>query len=77
MNKLVYCILDVPVDGNLTLTENLADHGGLKMALSAYSTWKQEHTDLKLPALPYSDTQLFFLGKQRLELLFKTALIWA
>jgi predicted metalloendopeptidase len=54
---------DVALDGNLTLTENLADHGGLKMAHSAYATWKLTNQDSRLPALPYTDLQLFFLGK--------------
>ena len=51
------------LDGNLTLTENLADHGGLKMAHSAYSTWRSTNQDSRLPALPYTDLQLFFLGR--------------
>jgi hypothetical protein len=56
---------DVALDGNLTLTENLADHGGLKMALSAYSTWRSTNQDSRLPALPFTDLQLFFLGRSR------------
>ena len=55
-------LLGSPVDGNMTLGENLADHGGLKMALEAYKQWKEEYRDHRLPALPYTDMQLFFIG---------------
>ena len=40
-----YSIADSTVDGNLTLGENLADHGGLRMALAAYTKWRQDHVD--------------------------------
>ena len=50
------------VDGNLTLGENMADHGGLSMALEAYNTWRRTNRDVRLPALPFDDMQLFFLG---------------
>ena len=40
-----YSIADSTVDGNLTLGENLADHGGLRMALAAYTQWRQDHVD--------------------------------
>ena len=40
-----YSIADSTVDGNLTLGENLADHGGLTMALAAYTQWRQDHVD--------------------------------
>ena len=77
-----YSIADSLVDGNLTLGENLADHGGLRMALAAYTQWRQDHVDyrwstvykndnnkniptidfVRLPALPFDDMQLFFIG---------------
>lgn len=57
-----YSIADSTVDGNLTLGENLADHGGLRMALAAYTQWRQDHVDHRLPALPFDDMQLFFIG---------------
>ena len=75
-----YSIADSLVDGNLTLGENLADHGGLRMALAAYTQWRQDHVDYRwskiykqsptiptidlarLPALPFDDMQLFFIG---------------
>ena len=42
-----YSIADSVVDGNLTLGENLADHGGLRMALAAYTQWRQDHVDYR------------------------------
>jgi hypothetical protein len=65
LNLLAVSCSDVALDGNLTLTENLADHGGLKMALSAYSNWRSTNQDSRLPALPFTDLQLFFLGRSR------------
>ena len=40
----------------------MADHGGLSMALEAYTTWRRTNMDVRLPALPFDDMQLFFLG---------------
>ena len=40
----------------------MADHGGLSMALEAYTTWRRTNRDVRLPALPFDDMQLFFLG---------------
>lgn len=57
-----FSLAGAPVDGNLTLGENLADHGGLNMALAAYNKWRQESKDSRLPALDFNDMQLFFLG---------------
>jgi endothelin-converting enzyme len=46
--------------------ENLADNGGLRAAYSAFEKWLAENpeaTDVgKLPGLPLSLRQLFFLG---------------
>ena len=41
----------------------MADHGGLSMALEAYLHWRQYNNDVRLPAIPFDDMQLFFLGK--------------
>ena len=38
--KTTLMYLGSQVDGNLTLGENLADHGELSMALEAYNTWR-------------------------------------
>ena len=56
---------DTQVDGNLTLGENLADHGGLSMALEAYNNWRKHNRDVRLPALPFDDMQLFFIGEYK------------
>jgi len=32
------------------------------MALEGYSAWRRENTDVRLPALPFDDLQLFFIG---------------
>ena len=61
-----YSILGVSVDGNVTLGENIADHGGLKIAEIAYETWLENNGgegDIILPALQsFTDRQLFYLG---------------
>ena len=33
------------------------------MAFEAYTNWSKYNTDVRLPALPFDDLQLFFLGK--------------
>uniref|UniRef100_UPI00358F9EFE endothelin-converting enzyme-like 1 n=1 Tax=Myxine glutinosa TaxID=7769 RepID=UPI00358F9EFE len=51
------------VNGQLTLGENIADMGGLKLAYYAYRKWVMEHgTEFPLPGLPYTHEQLFFLA---------------
>ena len=49
-----YSIAEARVDGNLTLGENLADHGGLRMALAAYSRWRSNHIDYRSHHVLYS-----------------------
>ncbi|XP_052285288.1 membrane metallo-endopeptidase-like 1 [Dreissena polymorpha] len=72
------CIIDqyngyvVPGTGNMTINgintlgENIADNGGIKESFNAYRKWvksvrggKEEH---KLPGLPYTPNQLYFLN---------------
>ena len=52
------------VNGRLTLGENIADHGGMKMSYNAYKTWKKAHPEeVRLPGLKdISEDQLFFLS---------------
>ncbi|XP_035222859.1 neprilysin-2-like isoform X2 [Stegodyphus dumicola] len=54
----------VPSDN--TVTESIADHGGLKAAYLAYKSWVGNHTqELKLPGLNYTPNQLFFISAAR------------
>ena len=52
------------VDGNVTLGENIADQGGLRIAEIAYEKWLQGHAETahSLPALEFTHRQLFYLG---------------
>ncbi|KAL3853849.1 hypothetical protein ACJMK2_013149, partial [Sinanodonta woodiana] len=54
----------IHLNGKTTLSENIADNGGLKMALAAYRAWRKQHEEdsLILPGLQYTADQLFFLG---------------
>ncbi|XP_078521517.1 endothelin-converting enzyme-like 1 [Lissotriton helveticus] len=51
------------VNGRLTLGENIADMGGLKLAYYAYQKWVTEHgPERPLPRLKYTHEQLFFIA---------------
>lgn len=58
----------IPVDGENTQGENIADNGGIKQAFRAYKKWLAHHTDAEslkyetLPGLNETNTQLFFLN---------------
>ncbi|KAJ1506290.1 hypothetical protein HMI54_014310 [Coelomomyces lativittatus] len=55
----------VYVNGKLTLGENLADNGGMYQSVSAFSLSHDPSSlshKLRLPGLPYSPQQLFFLA---------------
>lgn len=58
----------IPVDGENTQGENIADNGGIKQAFRAYKKWLAHHSDAEslkyetLPGLNETNTQLFFLN---------------
>jgi len=54
----------IPVSGNRTLGENIADAGGLALSFGAWRRWEDERKreDERLPGLEqFSNAQLFFL----------------
>ena len=64
-SNLFFSLDGVQVDGNVTLGENIADHGGLRIAEIAYENWLNQNNgfDASLPALDnFTPFQLFYLG---------------
>eukprot|EP00795_Rhopilema_esculentum_P017810 gene17810-9496_t len=58
-----YKYLDLHVNGNMTLGENIADIGGLKVAYKAFKEWEEANgVEPKLPGLSLNQDQLFFLS---------------
>lgn len=61
-----YMIDGSNVNGDLTLGENIADNGGLRLAYDAYMEWRRKGTneldDPLLPSLDYTHEQLFFIS---------------
>ena len=54
---------DIKVNGKLTLGENTADNGGLRLAYAAFlADAKRKATDLTQPQDGYTPSQQFFLG---------------
>jgi len=52
-----------PINGKLTLGENIADNGGFKTSLRAYHTWLREaRKDNILPGLNFNNDQLFYIS---------------
>ncbi|XP_012554972.1 endothelin-converting enzyme homolog [Hydra vulgaris] len=56
-----YSIFGMPINGVLTLNENIADNGGIKVSFMAYREWLNHQQDKKLPGLSFTPEQLFFV----------------
>lgn len=54
------------VDGKKTLSENIADGGGVTVALEAYRKWVKEHwEEPRLPGMMLTNEQVFFISFAR------------
>lgn len=53
---------DVKVNGALTLGENVADLGGVKLALMSLNEWQRKNPSNSDPTYRYNPAQQFFLG---------------
>jgi len=53
----------IEIDGKLTLSENIADNGGIRIAYWGYKDWvKKNGKEMLLPGLNKTNEQLFFLS---------------
>uniref|UniRef100_G3NPP9 Endothelin converting enzyme-like 1 n=1 Tax=Gasterosteus aculeatus aculeatus TaxID=481459 RepID=G3NPP9_GASAC len=76
-----FTVYNQRVNGRLTLGENIADMGGLKLSYYAYQKWVREHgPERPLPGLKYTHEQLVFIAfaqvperRRRLSSLFTGA----
>ncbi|KAM8853315.1 endothelin-converting enzyme-like 1 [Synchiropus picturatus] len=58
-----FTVYNQKVNGRLTLGENIADMGGLKLLYFAYQKWVREHgPERPLPGLRYTHEQLLFIA---------------
>lgn len=58
-----FTVYNQRVNGRLTLGENIADLGGLKLSYYAYQKWIRDHgPERPLPGLKYTHEQLFFIA---------------
>ncbi|XP_032362978.1 endothelin-converting enzyme-like 1 [Etheostoma spectabile] len=58
-----FTVYNQRVNGRLTLGENIADMGGLKLSYYAYQKWVREHgPERPLPGLKYTHEQLVFIA---------------
>jgi membrane metallo-endopeptidase-like protein 1 len=62
-NNLTVPELGVALNGRKTLTENVADNGGVKMAYQGYLKWMDRNEEeLVLPGLAYTSRQMFWIA---------------
>ncbi|XP_072019291.1 neprilysin-1-like isoform X1 [Amphiura filiformis] len=56
--------ININVDGARTLSENIADNGGIKAAFLGYKKWVAQNgaENIQLPGLNYTSEQLFFIN---------------
>ena len=66
------------INGQTTLSENIADNAGLKMAYKAYKSWsaKASYREQPLPGLNMTDEQMFFLGFAQVNILCFLVLVY-
>ncbi|XP_062408837.1 endothelin-converting enzyme-like 1 [Sardina pilchardus] len=58
-----FTVYNQRVNGRLTLGENIADLGGLKLSYYAYQKWVRDHgPERPLPGLKYTHQQLLFIA---------------
>lgn len=58
-----YTIYGVTVNGQKTISENIADNGGIKVAYMAYKDWERTHgKERLLPDIALTMDQLFFVS---------------
>ncbi|XP_013420537.1 endothelin-converting enzyme 2 [Lingula anatina] len=64
-----YTMSGMQVDGKLTLTENLADIGGLKLVKEGYDVWVADHgKEGKLPGINRSLEELIFVAAAQVRI---------
>ena len=57
-----YSMFGIPLNGETTLGENIADNGGLKTAYQAYQNVAASKSQPTLPAINLTPDQLFFVA---------------
>ncbi len=62
---VLFFSLHTKINGNRTLAENIADNGGVKVALHAYQSWLENHGSnetINVPGGNFTENQIFFLA---------------